>query len=295
MTAKKRKKPCDCGAKDEDGKVIEHFSPRHGACPRGEVQKGEKGCPLLCSHEEVSLNDGCEVRDYIQYVVETSLNSVPTQYTPAESPCSDEELYQLSRRAFAERVCCLYNSHGCIEYAMNRPVVQRAARESRGLGSKPSSLIASWFHDIIFGRVEPCDCGAKDEDGDVIEHFSPTHRVCLRGGKQRGEKGCPLLCSHEEVSLNDGCKVHDFDASIIELLVHSMLTQYTPCTPAESFDSILKDATDRFNDIIFERVEPCDCGAKDKDGNEIVHSSTRHGACLKGQKQKSKKGCPLLS
>ena len=41
--------------------------------------------------------------------------------------------------------------------------------------------------------------------------------------------------------------------------------------------------------------KPCDCGAKDKDGNEIVHSSTRHGACLKGQKQKSKKGCPLLS
>src|SRR6516164_1216503 len=48
MTAKKRK-PCDCGAKDEDGKVIEHFSPRHGACLRGGKQKGEKGCPLLCS------------------------------------------------------------------------------------------------------------------------------------------------------------------------------------------------------------------------------------------------------
>ena len=145
MTAKKRK-PCDCGAKDEDGKVIEHFSPRHSACLRGEVQKGEKGCPLLCSHEEVSLNDdGCEVREYIQYVGETSLNSVPTQYTPAESPCSDEGLlYQLDRRAFAERVCCLYNSHSCIEYVTNRLVVQRAARESRGLGSKPSSLIASW-------------------------------------------------------------------------------------------------------------------------------------------------------
>ena len=192
MTAKKRK-PCDCGAKDEDGKVIEHFSPRHSACLRGEVQKGEKGCPLLCSHEEVSLNNGCEVRDYIQYVVETLLNSVPTQYTPAESPCSDELLCQRNRHTFAERVCCLYSSHSCIEYVTNRPVVQRAARESRGLGSKPSSPIASWFHDIIFGRVEPCDCGAKDEDGKVIEHFSPEHSACVREEKQEGEKSCPLL------------------------------------------------------------------------------------------------------
>ena len=156
----------------------------------------EKGCPLLCSHEEVSLNNGCEVRDYIQYVVETLLNSVPTQYTPAESPCSYEEFfYRHKRIAFAEHVCCLYYRPSCIEYVTNRLVVQRAARESRGLGSKPSSLIASWFHDIIFGRVEPCDCGAKDEDGKVIEHFSPGHSACLRGGKQEGEKSCPLLCS----------------------------------------------------------------------------------------------------
>ena len=132
-------------------------------------------------------------------------------------------------------------------------MVQRAARESRGLGSKPSSLIASWFHDIIFGRVEPCDCGAKDEDGDVIEHFSPTHRVCLRGGKKKGEKGCPLLCSHEEVSLNDGCKARVFDRVVIKISFDSILR--TPYPHVQAFRLILEDAIHRFNRIGFEGVE----------------------------------------
>src|SRR6516225_9142934 len=103
MTAKKRK-PCDCGAKDEDGDVIEHFSPEHSACLRGEVQKGEKGCPLLCSHEEVSLNDGCEVRDYIQYVVETSLHSIlRTQYPHVQAfrLILEDAIHRFNRIGFA--------------------------------------------------------------------------------------------------------------------------------------------------------------------------------------------------
>ena len=39
------KKPCNCGAKDDEGKVIEHYSPRYHACLKGEKVKGEKGCP----------------------------------------------------------------------------------------------------------------------------------------------------------------------------------------------------------------------------------------------------------
>ena len=39
----------------------------------------------------------------------------------------------------------------------------------------------------------------------------------------------------------------------------------------------------------------CDCDAKDDKGDVIFHSSSRHHACLKGEKQKGEKRCPLLS
>ena len=107
---------------------------------------------------------------------------------------------------------------------------------------------------MIAKKRKPCDCGAKDEDGKVIEHFSPRHSACLRGGKQKGEKGCPLLCSHEEVSLNDdGCQGRNFTRFVIKISLRSVIRTRRP--HAKAFLRVLKGAIPRLDKISFDGME----------------------------------------
>jgi hypothetical protein len=58
-----------------------------------------------------------------------------------------------------------------------------------------------------------CDCGAKNEEGNVIIHSNPTHRACLKGKKQKGERRCVVLSrslslntSHSQEAMRLWCK-----------------------------------------------------------------------------------------